>query len=336
MMEYPKINLAVDNCFASKRWIAPEQWMELLSAMGIHYAQSSADVECDMLYMDADYLADWESLVRRASAKTGVKIANFYSGHGTYTTLGLTHPDSRNAEKMLRQWIFPMLEQASRFDHCGMGFFCHAFPQEALDDVRAYEFFQEGLLDRLARIAAHANACNKVQTGLEQMYTPHQPPWTIASAKTLIQTVKERSQCDFYLTIDTGHQCAQRKYKRPSLPQLEEAIAYLRKNGRLPEIWLGPHRACEMLKRGANAGEVAAFLEGFPHLFAEDADGDTNQWLRTLGPWSPIIHLQQTDSTHSGHAPFDEMHNRNGVIHGPDVLRALAEGFQRPADNAMP
>ena len=36
-------------------------------------------------------------------------------------------------------------------------------------------------------------------------------------------------------------------------------------------------------------------IERRPYLFAEAHDGDPYAWLRALGRYSPIIHLQQTD-----------------------------------------
>lgn len=55
-MTDPKIYLAVDNCFASKRWTKPAEWMELLGRMGIACVEASADNECDPLYMDKEYI----------------------------------------------------------------------------------------------------------------------------------------------------------------------------------------------------------------------------------------------------------------------------------------
>ena len=90
-MEYPRICLAVDNCFASKRWTMPSRWMRLAQKIGINYVEASADNECDPLYMDQKYLDDWSEEVKQMEKETGVKVINLYSGHGTYSTLGLAH-----------------------------------------------------------------------------------------------------------------------------------------------------------------------------------------------------------------------------------------------------
>jgi len=33
-MEYPRIYLAIDNCFASKRWTTPAEWMDIAKEAG--------------------------------------------------------------------------------------------------------------------------------------------------------------------------------------------------------------------------------------------------------------------------------------------------------------
>jgi D-erythrulose 1-phosphate 3-epimerase len=50
---------------------------------------------------------------------------------------------------------------------------------------------------------------------------------------------------------------------------------------------------------------------------------DPYPWLERLGSFSPIIHLQQTVLHKSNHWPFTEEYNRQGIIHGDQVLEAL-------------
>lgn len=322
-------SLAVDNCFASKRWISPAEWMRLLSGMGIRYAEAGADVEFDQLYNDPAYLKDWISRVKQAEKKTGVKVCNLYSGHGTYTTCGLAHPDQRNAERMLEKWIFPMLETAAELQ-CGLGFFCHAFPQNILNDKDLYHTAKGSLFDQLVRIAEKAAALGVPEVCIEQMYSPHQIPWTISGAAELLAEVKKRSGRNFYLTLDTGHQSAQRKFARPSLEELEKAAAFYRKNHFFDSVWLGPEEAYRMLRTGASVSGIDAFLNDYPWLFSEPRDADPYAWLTELGAYASIVHLQQTDGTRSAHAPFDEAHNRNGLIRGDRLLNALRNAKTLP------
>ena len=99
-MKFPRIHLAIDNCFASKRWTEPREWLALASSMGLRNVEASADTEADPLYMGSEYMADWIGEVTRCEKDSGVKVVNLYSGHGTYTTLGLGHQDCRVRDRM--------------------------------------------------------------------------------------------------------------------------------------------------------------------------------------------------------------------------------------------
>src|SRR5208283_4669039 len=123
----PRIHLAIDNCFASKRWTEPREWLDLCGSMGLKYVEASADTEADPLYMGSEYMEDWTAEVARCEQDSGVKVVNLYSGHGTYTTLGLAHHDRRVRDRIRDLWLRPMLAAAEKL-HAGLGFFCHAFP----------------------------------------------------------------------------------------------------------------------------------------------------------------------------------------------------------------
>ena len=113
-MNNPRIHLAIDNCFAGKRWTEPLEWANVIRPMGLQCVEASADNECDPLYSDPGYLEDWIGAVESASRQTGVKVVNLYSGHGTYTALGFGSADSRNRERILNQWLKVMVKLASR------------------------------------------------------------------------------------------------------------------------------------------------------------------------------------------------------------------------------
>ena len=79
---YPRIFLAIDNCFASKRYTRPVDWMCITRDMGVYQIEASADTECDPLYMGPEYMARWRAEVARVADETGQTVRNLYSGHG--------------------------------------------------------------------------------------------------------------------------------------------------------------------------------------------------------------------------------------------------------------
>ena len=317
---YPKIYLAMDNCVFYKRWTRPREWAEKMAELGIRHIEASADTELDPLYMGRAYLKDWVREVKAAEAACGVRVANLYSGHGTYTTLGLAHTDARVREHLVENWFFPMLEVAGELG-CGMGFFAHAFNHDVLQSEALYREYVEILTEILARINRRAAEVGCGELGIEQMYTPHQYPWRLEDSRDLMREVTRRSGRDFYFTEDVGHHHV--IFAHPDV-----ADVGTKDRG----LWLGTDRAYGL----RDAAAIAEDVRRNPQLFARPEDGDCYRTLRELGCYSPIIHLQQTDGRRSSHLPFTAAENERGIISGEKVLAMLREAYDQPEDGAMP
>jgi D-erythrulose 1-phosphate 3-epimerase len=343
-MVSPRIYLAVDNCFASKRWTKPSEWMEIIKEAGLYYVEASADNECDPLYTTSEYIENWSNEIKEYSHKTGVRVANLYSGHGTYATLGLAHNDKSIRDRMLNKWLKKMVKIAINLE-AGMGFFCHAFSDSILQDPKVYREAEEELYKGLAELAAYAGDYDKGCLGVEQMYTPHQVPWTILGAEKLIKRVYELSKKAFYITIDTGHQSGQRKFLRPDYGKIKELIRVYKNGDRINNLWLGPKKAYELFYKAVDLSltdenaiihNIEQEMDNYPYLFPKYEDGDPYIWLEKLGCYSPIIHLQQTAGNTSSHQPFTQECNRNGIIFGDRFLNALKASYEQKDEDVMP
>ncbi len=343
-MNYPKIYLAIDNCFASKRWVSPDEWMPLIKSLGIHCIEASSDNECDPLYMGAEYLNDWKHQVLKSAAEHSMKVVNLYSGHGTYATLGLSHPDRRVRDRILYEWLMPMSRLAGELG-AGLGFYCHAFSDAILQNVSGYEKAMEDLYCRLAMLSKTASDFGYGPLGIEQMYSPHQIPWTIEGAKVLLREVYQRSNAPFYITIDVGHQSGQKRFLRPTASEIKELLSQRRCGKPIDHLWLGPERAFALFEEAAAGPKsrendflhaIQTKMDETPHLFSSAQDSDPYGWLTTLGCYSPIIHLQQTNGKTSSHLPFTKEHNASGIILPDKLLRALAASYNQTADETMP
>lgn len=343
-IKYPRIYLAIDNCFAAKRWTTPRRWLKIAQKIGLNYVEASADNECDPLYMDQAYLDDWVNDTKKWETETGVKVINLYSGHGTYATLGLAHHDERIRNKIQHDWLDKMVKMAGDLD-AGLGFFCHAFTQSLLQNPDGYTNACDELFSRLANLAIHADKVGAKSIGVEQMYTPHQVPWTIHGAQELLKKVYHRSGKPFYITIDTGHQSGQHKFLKPTYEQIKNALKTYREQGRIDGFWIGPRSAHCLFKELARSNDISNTvlmdrilqeIEKYPYLFSNFEDGDPYRWLEKLGCYSPIIHLQQTPGDKSSHLPFNEKNNAEGIIKGDKVLQAIAKAYETPKDTDMP
>ena len=154
-MKDPKLYLAIDNCFACKRWVKPVDWMLLIRDLGLTLVEQSADTECDPLYLGSDYIHEWISLVKQGSEKTGVCVKNVYSGHGTYSTCGLAHWHDGVRLRFREQWMKPQADTARALD-AGFGFFAHGFENSILQEKKIYDERLNTLYDDLAELAAYA------------------------------------------------------------------------------------------------------------------------------------------------------------------------------------
>ena len=343
-MDYPRIYLAIDNCFASKRWTKPAEWTKVIADLGLFYIEASADTESDPLFMDPAYLEDWIEEVKVHSAINGVRVVNLYSGHGTYSTLGLTHTDVRVRERMQHQWLEPLLLMAEKLE-AGVGFYCHAFNDSVLQNKREYREMERDLFDRLKDLALLAKEHGQLIIGVEQMYSPHQIPWTIKGTRTLLEDVYSQGGNPFYVTIDTGHQTGQDKFRRPTTVEIRSVLMGTDDSVKDTDmIWLGPQVCYELLEKfkigqidlEACLSEMNQEMDKFSHLFSNIGDGNTYNWLEKFGCYSPIIHLQQTDGKSSSHMPFTAKANSMGKISGEQLLNALAVSYQQAADARMP
>jgi sugar phosphate isomerase/epimerase len=340
----PRVFLTIDNCFASKRWTRPGQWMELVRQLGLGFVEASADTEADPLYCGEDYMERWVEEVARCEQASGVKVVNLYSGHGTYTTLGLGHTEESVRRRMLERWVKPMVRAAAGLK-AGLGFYCHAFPDEVLQDPDSYAEQLAQLSGLLSEVAAYGKSQGVAAVGVEQMYSPHQVPWTIEGARDLIRRVFGEGGAPLYITIDTGHQTGQARFARPDPSTIVARARAARDTAGAVGPWLGSRKAADRFEQCARNGVALSgrdldFLlddmDRHPFLFSAPQDADTYAWLGALGCFSPIVHLQQVTGASSSHLPFTAGTNRAGIIHADKVLQSLLESYQQVPENDLP
>ena len=342
-MNNPIVYLCIDNCFASKRWVRPSEWMRVIKDLGIQYVEASADTECDPLYMSADYTRDWIKDVKENSERTGVRVVNLYSGHGTYATCGISHYDRRIVQRFCNEWMKKQIDTANEFN-AGFGFFAHGFEQLVLQEEKLYKQQLDDLYDVLAELSTYAYTTGMRYVGLEQMYSPHQPPWTIKGTRELIKQVFSLSKAPFYITADLGHMNGQQYFLRPDTETIRETIQAGHGGSLRRGLWFGTDEAYSIYK-AALRGEIGedsavekinSIMDEHPSLFSDPRDSSVQCWLEELACYSPIIHLQQTDGKSSPHWPFTPEYNQKGIINRTEVIKYIKHAYSRPNDPAMP
>lgn len=347
LIRYPKIFLVLDNCFAIKRWIKPLEWMELIKEIGFKYAQASTDNEIDPLFSPIDYMDEWFSDVRRCEKSTGVKVVNFYTGYQTYRTVGLAHHDVRVRRQLMDKWLKPLIWRIAELGASGIGFSFFAIPDEVLQDPNKYKERTEIILNLLGELSEYAFENGNIQVSFEQMYAPHQPPWTIKGTQEYLKNIFSINKKPIYVTLDVGHMVGQTKFMRASETEIENSLANACQSGSVPSIWLGSDSVYDKwysAKKGyQNKKEIAEAvlaikkeMDKYPYMFADKKDSDPFKWLEELACYSPIIHMQQTNGISSSHAAFTLETNKTGIITGERLLEAIAKSYKKAAQKEMP
>ena len=240
-MEYPKIYLALDNCFALKRWVEPETWLPLIKDLGYTSIQASYDNEFDMLYNTKEYIDSWLERLTVAEKQYGAKVQSFYSGYQTYRTSGLAHPDRRVVNSIVEGWIKPAVKIAGE-RNADMGFALHGIPENIMQDPEKYRECHEKLYRIYSDIGEYARKNGQVHVCVEAMYSPHHTPWTIEGTKEFLKNIYSLDGNAIYTTVDIGHMTGQHKFRKPEKEAIEKSLFNHPIKGYCP-LWLGSDSA---------------------------------------------------------------------------------------------
>lgn len=325
----PKIYLALDNCFAIKRWIKPLHWLQIAKELGFNYVQASTDNEIDPLFSPPDYMDEWFDEVKQGEKKTGVKVSTFYTGYQTYRTAGLAHHNESMVRRLKEDWIFEMVNRVSSSSTRGFGFSLFAIPEPVMQSPEKYNETEQRIINVLRETGDYAHEHNDVQVSFEQMYVPYQPPFTIAQTERYLKAIYEYNKHPVYVTLDTGHMIGQIKFLKPGK---EELFRHFEKGNVLP--WLGGDEVYDLFEKHRKSGNIEAGVEEiftamslYPYMFAEKEDTDEFIWFEKLAKYSPIVHMQQTDGIKAGHAAFTGETAKYGIITGERLFKAIKKSY---------
>lgn len=331
-IKYPRIYLVLDNCFAIKRWTKPGDWMGVCKELGYSYVQPSTDNELDPLFHSSAYLDDWFLEVDQLQRELNMHTANFYTSYQTYRTTGFADPDRRIGDHLEDQWFKEVIPRMKKLGAKGIGFHVWAMTHPIMQNKVLYQQAQDSVMDYLSDLNRFANEGSPFQISIEQMYDPHLPPFTIDQTRKYLTQVTKRSGIPLYVTIDVGHAVGQRKFLRPTMEHLYAAI-----ESDNTQLWLGTDHAYNLFEQALNtadAGDRESLLrqvfmeiEEHDYLFSNPQDTEIYHWVEQLGCYSPIYHLQQTNGISSNHAAFTKEANKEGIIKGDQLLKAIKKSY---------
>jgi sugar phosphate isomerase/epimerase len=328
--KFPRIHLAVDNCFAIKRWVEPAEWMRKVKQLGdIRYIQASTDNEIDPSHNTQSFRDEWIGEVKKYEHELDLKVSSFYSGYATYRTVGIASLSKSKRGAMIDKYFKPVVDVAAALQ-AQVGNTLSAYSDTALQNPELFRITTDHIENSLADMVVYAGE-RGVPFGYEQMYTPTQGMWTIDGCISCMKNVYARTRYPMYLTIDTAHQAGQRMFLRPGPDDVQRMI----RTGDTHEYRL-PDEIVKAIGEKQPVERVEELLGRFDYWFAQPRDADLFEWLGNLGAYSPVIHLQQTDGTYSSHKPFTSTYNATGIVKPKDVLSAIAKSYENPDVEGMP
>ncbi|HHU48833.1 MAG: hypothetical protein ACOYEH_06020 [Caldicoprobacterales bacterium] len=328
--EFPRIHLAIDNCFAIKRWVEPYDWMHITKELGdIRLIQASTDNEIDPSHNTEDFRDYWIKEVKKYEKELDLKVFSFYSGYATYRTAGIASLHESKRQAMIDKYFKPVVDVACRLN-AQVGNSLSAFSDPVLQDPLKYELVNQYLENSLISMTQYA-ADKGVTFSYEQMYTPTQGMWTINGCIDCMRNVYSKAKSPMYTTIDTAHSVGQSRFLKPSVSQ----ISQMQKADKERMYYL-PEAIQELIVSGQDPNQIYESLDKYDYWFAEPADTDVYEWFSKLGCYSPTVHLQQTDGTYSLHKPFTAQNNEKGIIEPRAVFEAISKSYIAPSIEGMP
>jgi sugar phosphate isomerase/epimerase len=296
------VALGINNCFAAKRWPAPDEWTEIVrDELGLTMVQHSLDLSD--IDDDLDAGAD---RVRSACARTGLAIDSVFTGLIAYSMNLMLAPASDERERAADYWS-RAIRFASQVGARSVGGHAGSFSRRDADDPHRRTLLWIELQHRLAELSRLARRSGLEALLVENMACDREPCRMSQVAELL--TPGDADHASVALCLDVGHQCV------PGVTGPDaDPYAWLRQMGREAKVvhlqqsdaagdhhWpftrehneLGRIRGPEVLDALAASGaeDVTLLLEVIPAFEADDA-----QVLRELR--ESVVYWQEVLSEH--------------------------------------
>ncbi len=266
-MRYPKIYLAIDNCFASSALrIRPTGAGD--PRPGAYLREASADNECFH-----EHGRGITGLVGRRGFAPGMKpTASWWPS--VLRPRHLRHAGPAHHPPNRRGQVPQQMVKHGRTrgrGGAGAGLFLPClFSDDRVQDPAQVPEFEDTLQKNRRRGRVRQGGKTWAYWACGADVYPHRCPWTVAGSEKLLREVYRRGGAPFYLTVDVGHMNGQRRYTRPDDEKILEMHRRFRAGDPVPELWLGPEKAVKLFEQSdaLPLAEINAIMDEYPHMFA--------------------------------------------------------------------
>jgi sugar phosphate isomerase/epimerase len=199
------LDIGVEAVFAARLWTEPETWIAHAREAGYTWLEFSGDVLDPFFSGDAAYRARTAAAVRSETERHGIRIANAFTGKATHRFHGLSHPDEAVRARM-REWIHAYMDLALAMGTDRVGGRWNTIPPEGWTDPARFAAAKDLIHREFRALSEKGKQKGLAAVYNEQMYSPAEYPWTIATAYEFLEAAnRDRDGVPIYLTLDTGH-----------------------------------------------------------------------------------------------------------------------------------
>ncbi|MGE5602612.1 MAG: sugar phosphate isomerase/epimerase family protein [Nitrososphaerales archaeon] len=329
--------LGVDLCFAAKRWPQPESWTAIVrDELQLRCVEFDSDL-LDPFCIPEDLRLCLAAETRRQVEDAGLYVHSYFSGLIPHALNLLGHPDERLRDLGIA-WAEGAIRTAAAMGARGTG--QHGLTTIAAPDCLVAEPYNRHV-DRLVRgfqhLSFYAQEFGLDFVILEQMYTPNEPPYTIAQTQDILGRINQRAGVPVKLALDLGH-AASPHY--PHAAEDADPYEWMYRLGRetlvvhvqqtspgTSQHWpftgeynargiIDPKRTLEALA-ASGAGHVALIFEIFFSLsqneerILADMRETTDYWKRALQAWQDSPEVSADAANRCG--PEDQV----GLLYRP-------------------
>ncbi len=195
-----KLTLAINNCFAVKRWPRPDEWAQIVTHdLGLRTMQHSLDLS------DLDSaLETGAEEVSRACAKAGLTIHSVFTGLIAYSTNLLLAPERAERDRAVGYWS-RAIRFASMVGAGAFGGHVGSLSRSDADDPIRREALWRELQEHLGQLSGLARRCALDALLVENMAC-NREPCTMPEVSSLMSGA-DRDHAAVALCLDIGHQC---------------------------------------------------------------------------------------------------------------------------------
>ncbi len=197
--------LGVTNIWAAKRYIEPEEWVEITA--------TKMDVDTVQFMLDtldpAAHSPGVDEMIARtndACQKYGVKIQSCFTGLAAYTYNLLMHP-SADMRRYALDWYSGAFRLAARLGCESMGGATGALSIRDHSDPLRREFILSDMLTSVNSLGRLGRELGLKYFLLEPMPVPTEPPSTIEETRELLARANRNAPLPVKLCLDVGHIC---------------------------------------------------------------------------------------------------------------------------------